>query len=132
MVENISEGRELRIDLSGMEYPVTCSWELSADIGSLGLKAGTVSRSLSGTGSVRMNDPGNRILLSAEKGVKPEQFALGQNYPNPFNPTTIITYQLPAASRVTLKVYDLLGRQVDHLVDQTQDAGFRSVEWDPA
>jgi len=51
------------------------------------------------------------------------------NFPNPFNPTTTITYVLPQATFVSIDVYDRLGRQVTTLVDQNQDAGEHSVEF---
>ena len=62
----------------------------------------------------------------------PTEFALGQNFPNPFNPTTIISYQLPAASRTSLKVFDILGREVATLVDGEQASGYHQVVWSVA
>ncbi len=57
------------------------------------------------------------------KVEKPTQFILAQNYPNPFNPETTIHYQLPQAGHVTLKVYNVLGKEVAKLVDEQKTAG---------
>jgi hypothetical protein len=59
-----------------------------------------------------------------------EDFTLMQNYPNPFNPVTNINYQLPIQNFVTLKVYDLLGREVTVLVNDWKEAGEHSVKFD--
>ncbi|MHB8931386.1 MAG: fibronectin type III domain-containing protein [Melioribacteraceae bacterium] len=59
----------------------------------------------------------------------PTAFELSQNYPNPFNPTTRITYALPQNAYVTIKVYDMLGREVRTLVSSEMLAGSHSVEW---
>ncbi len=65
-----------------------------------------------------------------EEGIMPIQYALHQNYPNPFNPITTLRYELPENGLVNITIYDMLGRKVKTLVNQTQDAGYRSVVWD--
>ena len=57
-------------------------------------------------------------------------YMLNQNYPNPFNPTTTISFQLPIASQVTLKIYDILGKEVATLVDEMKKAGNYQVKFD--
>ena len=55
--------------------------------------------------------------------IAPKSFSLSQNYPNPFNPSTVINYDLPVASKVLLKVYDILGNEVSTLVNKEEAAG---------
>jgi hypothetical protein len=59
----------------------------------------------------------------------PGMFVLKQNYPNPFNPSTTISYQLRAKSLVTLKVFDLLGKEVATLVNNVEQPGSKSVNF---
>jgi hypothetical protein len=72
--------------------------------------------------SVRLPSINYLVDVKDEEEI-PTQFRLEQNYPNPFNPATIISYQLPTDSRVTLKVYDILGREITTLVNEYQKAG---------
>ena len=67
-----------------------------------------------------------------ELGGVPTKFELTQNYPNPFNPTTSITFTIPEAGNVTLKVYDMLGKEVATLVNGYQTAQSYKVEFDGA
>ena len=68
-------------------------------------------------------------ILSLDKELLPNNFALHQNYPNPFNPTTKIIYDLPEASYVTLSIYDLMGREVRTIINSKQTAGFKNIQW---
>jgi len=91
--------------------------------------------------SVNSNDPDQGAVIiplsltvngmsSENESLLPAEFALHQNYPNPFNPQTKIRYDLPENSMVNITVYDMLGREVKTLVNQAQNAGFKSIIWD--
>jgi hypothetical protein len=67
--------------------------------------------------------------VEVEVGI-PRTTMLYQNYPNPFNPTTLISYAIPTQSRVTLRVYDVLGRVVQTLVEETQNPGIYEARFD--
>ncbi len=70
------------------------------------------------------------VLLLTKRTIFPNDFTLHQNYPNPFNPITTLRYDLPADALVTLSIYDMLGREITQLVNTSQQAGFKSVQWD--
>ncbi|MFH0991587.1 MAG: FG-GAP-like repeat-containing protein [bacterium] len=69
------------------------------------------------------------VGVEQEQTGMPAEFRLEQNYPNPFNPATFIRYQLPAASRVSIKIFNVLGQEVATLVNGEQDAGSYSIQW---
>ncbi|MEW6702992.1 MAG: S8 family serine peptidase, partial [Bacteroidota bacterium] len=70
-----------------------------------------------------------RTSIEDERIKLPSDFILYQNYPNPFNPSTVISYQLSAFSYVTLKVYDVLGREVATLVNEEKQPGTYEVKF---
>jgi enterochelin esterase family protein len=75
--------------------------------------------------------PGNPVGVADDSKLQPVQFYLSQNYPNPFNPSTRIIYSVPASSSVLIKVYDILGNEINTLVDEEQPAGEYEVTWSP-
>lgn len=66
---------------------------------------------------------------SVENKVIPKEFSISQNYPNPFNPATTIKFGIPQAADVTIKIYDILGQEVQTLVNRNLAAGFHTVNF---
>ena len=62
--------------------------------------------------------------------IFPNQYKLYQNYPNPFNPSTVIQYDIPELSQISLTLYDLSGREINQLVKEIQPPGLKTVVWD--
>ena len=81
---------------------------------------------------VTINAALDGVVGVAEPPAAASKFALAQNYPNPFNPSTVISYSIPKASNVTLKVYDVLGNEVATLVNQFQNANSYKVNFNAA
>lgn len=79
--------------------------------------------------TIKMTYTGPLAVPGQGDGV-PSKFALFSNYPNPFNPTTIIRYELPKQTKVSLRVYNLLGQEVAVLVNGEQQAGRYEMEFD--
>lgn len=74
----------------------------------------------------------NNNVISSISEVEqiPDDYVLYHNYPNPFNPYTMISYSLPENSNVTLKVYDIMGREIKSLISGNQPAGNHNITWD--
>jgi predicted acyl esterase len=90
-------------------------------------------RQISLSGETYRTDPVSLDVTVEVRGPEvPLLFSLEQNYPNPFNPVTRIRFTLPERSRVVLQVFDILGQEVDVLVDGNMEAGSHLLEWDAA
>jgi C1A family cysteine protease len=102
---------------SNLEYETNITF----DVGDGNFDNGIFSRvAIEGTNIVSVQDNVNEV---------PRVFALSQNYPNPFNPSTIIRYSVPHTSRVSIRVFDILGNEVSTLVDDNVPAGDYTVEF---
>jgi photosystem II stability/assembly factor-like uncharacterized protein len=78
--------------------------------------------------SVWKSNP-DSLTSVTEDDIKPKEYFLSQNYPNPFNPSTTIKYSLAQTGRITLSIYDLLGREVVKLIDEEKPAGEYETKW---
>lgn len=73
---------------------------------------------------------GTIVSVNEPLSAIPQQIVLYQNYPNPFNPTTVIRYLLPVAGHVSLRIYDVLGREVATLAEGEKDSGYYTATFD--
>jgi hypothetical protein len=132
---------EYPIQINGVTYPLTLSWEVAeSENYKLELtsvqdnKILTIVTELLSKGEMvldRKDILAAKLMISSKGNIEiPKEYALYQNYPNPFNPITKIKYDLPIASKVIVKIYNLLGQEVTVLKDEIEEPGFKSVEFD--
>ena len=76
------------------------------------------------------NEPNSETLAVEQSSLNPETFTLHQNYPNPFNPITTLLYDLPNDEFVSITIYDMQGNVINNLVNDNQNSGYKSVQWD--
>lgn len=130
----IADGDRTRILLQSIDLPVTIHAEnlevLSYQYSLVEGPAGSETNHGLERGRVIViaGDPSSLIVRRMESAL-PKEFALLQNFPNPFNPWTTIKYDLPIDTRVSLKLFNILGQEVVTLVNEEQKAGYKSVEW---
>ena len=91
---------------------------------------GTVGQALAGISSGFWIQARELAIIEQQLLNIPKEFGLEQNYPNPFNPTTTIQFSVPNRSSVTLKIFDILGREVATLVDDEREPGEYKVQFD--
>lgn len=117
--------------------PTGVEWGVNSDVSKIVVKVPTLAtgttysiqlKNLKSINNVAMNDTVITFKTSGATGINekqdiPQRFMLQQNYPNPFNPSTVISYQLSVNSKVSLKVFDLLGNEVAELVNNWLEAG---------
>jgi hypothetical protein len=137
-----SDVNMFKINVSGAKFPLTINWNVdNSQQQYFTLEASYVEDSKIKTQQYK-SAAGEKIVINNEKLLYlnllvtpmntvevPKVFAIYQNYPNPFNPTTRIKYNLPVKCMVKLAVYNIIGQMVTTIVDEVQDAGFKSVEW---
>jgi hypothetical protein len=118
------------VNIQGAKYPLSIGLKnINKDQFEVrGGISGKVYGVLTTNKTVNITD-GNDKTIIIRKFTIPNKFAMDQNYPNPFNPITIIKYQLPVDSRVNLRVYDILGREVITLINGEEPAGYKSIDW---
>jgi hypothetical protein len=148
MVEVAERGgrRDVPIRLSSASYPVSIGWKFDHPDASALLIVDGLSTPLENSGTVRILRQPLAIKLRLTDGSParelPASYSLSQNYPNPFNPETHIEFSIPAPSPgggsgggtrlVSLKVYDILGKEVATLLNDARQPGVYRVTWNAA
>lgn len=124
--ENLKDGFQ-SIELRGIEFPLTIKVEKTAlkiqdesgKIVNFVIKAGE---------EIFINKVISRLIVSSD--VVPAEYLLEQNYPNPFNPSTKIKFSVPVDGLVKIKVYDMLGREIRILFNESVSSGEYFTSWD--
>ncbi len=121
---------------ASLKFPATGAWTNWEEVSSTqSLNAGENIIRLTAIGLSGSNIDELRVdeginSLNESTNIIPNMFVLHQNYPNPFNPTTKIKYSIPVGSFVSIKVFDLLGREIITLVNEKKQQGTYQVEFD--
>ncbi len=135
ILETIGEKQtgKFPVVIQGAEFPITLSWQGNTSSVKASIVIDGKETFLNGKATIRITNPSSSIVLNLF-GIPaiPSAFALQQNYPNPFNPTTKFSYSVPKTSQVSIKIYDVLGREVVTLVNEKKDPGEYSLTWTAA
>jgi hypothetical protein len=122
---------------SSLAVPSTGGWQVWTDITipRIQLAAGETIMRVTAAGeyaNINYIDfiPSVSVDVADDIKTVPSEFRLEQNYPNPFNPVTSFKYGIPTGGHVTLKIYDILGREISALVNEEKSAGEYNIQFD--
>lgn len=102
----------------------------SGSISSIYFTSENTGWAIGGIGAILKTTTGGNVFVTQSSTTIPDNFYLKQNYPNPFNPNTVISFQLPVAGFISLKVYDINGRVISEIVNETLNAGEYKINFD--
>ncbi|HZY10560.1 MAG TPA: T9SS type A sorting domain-containing protein, partial [Bacteroidota bacterium] len=130
--------QEVKILLQSNLYPINVSWEFVGknyaryEITDEQNGKFLQTQVLESNGGITITNPSitSFILRRQTEIQKPKIFSLEQNYPNPFNPQTSMQFSLPTPSLVTIKLYDLLGQEIQTIVQQQYQSGIHTINFD--
>lgn len=119
-----------KADKSGVKVVMIGATPININkLGELNLMLKSKEAKVQISGNTIINNLESRTIAAVTVGQIPANFELSQNYPNPFNPSTTIKYGVSEPTRVRLSIYNIEGQLVSTLVNETQEAGFYSVNW---
>jgi len=130
-VWGVQMGRQV-LDGGGAMWLSTTNYKLSSSLGQsiTGVQEGAANKLYTGFWNPWVVQMTPVEWEEEDHAQLPKEFDLRQNYPNPFNPTTVIEYALPKASEVKIQIYNILGQKVKSLMDEPQEAGYKTIHWD--
>jgi hypothetical protein len=103
---------------------------MSSGLGSIYLVDGNNGWASGGNGTILHTTNAGVTFIEEEKfEVVPTNLTLSQNYPNPFNPSTSFTYSIPEEAAITIKVFDITGKEIETLVNEEKPAGTYEITW---
>ena len=121
-VVNISSGNSLLISIPGQINDGSLFNTLTLDVCPVSIYEVECKEFIIQVSSFLINDPTLVVEI-------PHSYRLHQNYPNPFNPITTLSYDLPEDAMVNTTIYDMMGKHVKTLINNTQNAGYKSIKW---
>lgn len=122
-----TNGRDVAMSFGTGSFNIPANGEITVAFALVGATSLADLKTNSANAKAKYN---SIVAVGNQSAILPERFSLGQNYPNPFNPTTNISYSLPKASDVAVKIYDILGNEVRTIESGFKNAGNYNINFD--